>query len=245
MKLKLKKYLLFENKKMKNVKKVLSRTLLSVSAIACCYSPAANATTVIGFESYGAGTIITSQYADVTFSAVNNGSGPDVAVIFDTRNPTGGDLDLVPASYDPGNILIIHETNNCVAGDISCKEPDDEASGGIFRLNFTSVVTLESIDFFDIETDENGQTPLNAIKLFDDADNEIMANMFYVPDTGGDFTWGQLEFNVDGVKRVELNMAGSGAIDNVAFSRIPVPAAVWLFGSGLIGLTALARRKKT
>jgi hypothetical protein len=27
-------------------------------------------------------------------------------------------------------------------------------------------------------------------------------------------------------------------------SAVPVPAAVWLFGSGLIGLTGLAKRKK-
>lgn len=226
---------------MRNVKKVLSGTLLSVSAIVCGYSSTANAT-VIDFEGYGAGTIINNQYSGLTVSAVNNGSGPNVAVVFDTNNPTGGDTDLVPTGYQPGNILIIHETNNC--GVSSCDNPDDEASGGVFNLNFTSVVTLESIDFFDIETSENGTTPLNAIKLFDAANNEIMANTFFVPDTGGDNTWGQLAFDVDGVKRVELNIAGSGAIDKVAFSRIPVPAAAWLFVSGFLGLAAFARRKK-
>ena len=34
------------------------------------------------------------------------------------------------------------------------------------------------------------------------------------------------------------------AIDNVTVSAVPVPAAVWLFGSGLVGLIGLARRKK-
>ena len=38
--------------------------------------------------------------------------------------------------------------------------------------------------------------------------------------------------------------------DNVAIgpfpvSEVPVPAAVWLFGSGLIGLIGIARRKKS
>jgi len=32
--------------------------------------------------------------------------------------------------------------------------------------------------------------------------------------------------------------------DNVNVSAVPVPAAVWLFGSALLGLTGLARRKK-
>ena len=54
--------------------------------------------------------------------------------------------------------------------------------------------------------------------------------------------WDRLVFNVEGVKRIELNMGGSGAIDNITYSFIPIPSAIWLFGCGLIGLVALARR---
>ena len=37
----------------------------------------------------------------------------------------------------------------------------------------------------------------------------------------------------------------SGLLDNfVAVSAVPIPAAVWLFGSGLIGLICIAKRKK-
>ncbi|WP_155325819.1 VPLPA-CTERM sorting domain-containing protein [Desulfosarcina ovata] len=32
-------------------------------------------------------------------------------------------------------------------------------------------------------------------------------------------------------------------IDNVSVSAVPVPAAVWLLGSGLIGLISVKRRK--
>ncbi|MCK4708494.1 MAG: VPLPA-CTERM sorting domain-containing protein [Gammaproteobacteria bacterium] len=31
---------------------------------------------------------------------------------------------------------------------------------------------------------------------------------------------------------------------NVNASPVPVPAAIWLFGSGLIGLISIARKKK-
>ena len=34
------------------------------------------------------------------------------------------------------------------------------------------------------------------------------------------------------------------SLDNMTYSPVPVPAAVWLFGSGLIGLIGIARRKK-
>ncbi len=33
-------------------------------------------------------------------------------------------------------------------------------------------------------------------------------------------------------------------LDDIGFNVVPVPAAVWLFGSGLLGLIGIARRKK-
>ena len=40
-----------------------------------------------------------------------------------------------------------------------------------------------------------------------------------------------------------LLFEGFGTLDTVAV--VPIPAAVWLFGSGLLGLIGLARRKRT
>ena len=40
------------------------------------------------------------------------------------------------------------------------------------------------------------------------------------------------------------NSDGPLIVANLKFSPVPVPAAVWLFGSGLIGLIGIARRKK-
>jgi len=44
---------------------------------------------------------------------------------------------------------------------------------------------------------------------------------------------------------IEVNGGGLSAIESVAIEVhvVPVPAAVWLFGSGLIGLAGIARRK--
>lgn len=33
-------------------------------------------------------------------------------------------------------------------------------------------------------------------------------------------------------------------LDNIAINPVPVPSAVWFFGSGFLGLTTVARRKK-
>lgn len=208
---------------------------------------------VIDFDSLVPGTIVDNEFApQVSVRVENLGGGPDVAVVFDTLNPTGRDFDLggpfnsnnpdLPDNYIANNVLIIHERFDCDG--IRCAEPDDEGSrpAGRFFFEFSTPIRLESIDFFDVETAENGRRPENAIRLFDAGDNEIMPATFFTPDTGGDNLWDRLAFNVDGITRIELNMGGSGAIDNISYSIIPVPSAVWLFGCGLIGLAALARR---
>jgi hypothetical protein len=229
---------------------------LVAGALVCALSPCANAD-VIDFDDLAPGTIVDNEYDTlVDISVVNRSSGPDLGVVFDTTDttPSGGDYDLVGPfdtnnplltnGFIANNVLIIQEHSYSCDTD-TCSNPDDEGSrpAGKFIFNFNTVITLESIDFFDIETAENGMTDNNAIRLFDVDNNEIMPATFFTPDTGGDNMWDQLVFNVDGVKRIELNLGGSGAIDNITFTVVPVPAAVWLFGSGLIGLIALARRR--
>lgn len=231
----------------------IMKRILFTTALAYCLSPFANAA-IIDFEDQATGTIIDNEYAPlVNLSVINRGGGPDVGVIFDTLNPSGGDYDLggpfnsnnpaLADNFNTGHVLIIHENYNCNTD--TCRNPDDEGSrpAGTFYFNFDSVITLESIDFFDIESAENGKKSTNAIKLFDATNTEIMPGTFYTPDTGGDNMWDQLVFDVEGVKRIELNMGGSGAIDNLRFTVIPIPPAIWLFGTGLIGLIGLARRK--
>ena len=34
-------------------------------------------------------------------------------------------------------------------------------------------------------------------------------------------------------------------LDNVSIEAVPLPAAIWLFGSGLLGLIEIVRRKKS
>jgi len=229
------------------------KKMLLACAFVYCFTPLAHAV-VINFDDLATGTIVDSEYAHLLNVRVKNlGGGPDVGVIFDTLHPTGGDTDLrgpfssnnpnLPGKFNTGKVLIIHENHNCNAN--TCNNPDDEGSrpAGTFFFDFKSTITLESIDFFDIETAENGKSYKNAIRLFDSANIEILPYTFYTPDTGGNNMWDQLVFNVEGVKRIELNMGGSGAIDNISFSVVPVPAAVWLFGSGLVGLIGLTRRK--
>jgi len=56
------------------------------------------------------------------------------------------------------------------------------------------------------------------------------------PPSNGEIRFTLIETNNDVGTRIQL--------DNVFVSAVPIPAAAWLFGSGLLGLVGIARRKK-
>ena len=52
-----------------------------------------------------------------------------------------------------------------------------------------------------------------------------------------------LDFELNCITPGSANVAGMGDCSTPRVSPVPIPAAVWLFGSGIIGLVGLARRK--
>lgn len=199
--------------------------------------PAAAAT--IDFEGLPTQTSITNQISGVTISA---SSGIGEAWVYNTASDTA-DPDLAsPFSeigggpdLSPGNILIVQE--NPLPG-----PPDDNGGGGTLSFSFSTSVQMVSIDVFDMELGSN-------IQLFSDAafTNQIGSNFVLGKSDTGDNQFPNLYEhvvfgNVSGVQSMRVNMAGSGGVDNI--STVPLPAAVWLFGSSLLGLVCVARRKR-
>jgi len=213
------------------------------------FPPLAGAYTV-DFEGLAAVTIVDDEYATsplgLTVSAENFHNDVDAAVVFDTNAPTGGDTDLgAPFSNPalgqsvPGNILILQEQGPCNL--LSCDVPDDEGRrpAGTIVLDFATAVFLESLDFFDIESAEAG----GAIRLFDADAAEIAPNTFFTPDTGGDNTWERLTFKVGHVRKIEIDMMGSGGVDRLDAQVVPLPPAALLFSSALAALGFVRHRR--
>jgi hypothetical protein len=70
----------------------------------------------------------------------------------------------------------------------------------------------------------------------------MFAGSYFVPGTGGGNTRARLFFTgITGVERLEVNLRGSGALDYLIYNVVPVPAAVWLFGTALLGFIGLSR----
>ena len=153
--------------------------------------------TVINFNDLSSGTVVDNEYSaqGVTVSAIG---GAGDAMIFDTAHPTGGDNDLQTGNL--GKVLIISED-----GDSS--DPDDNAGGGILRFVFDEPASVESLTFLDIEEGAY-------VRFYDESGSLIKTERI---DPTSDNGQSVESFDVDGVYRMEVELKGSGAIDNLVF----------------------------
>ena len=131
--------------------------------------------------------------------------------------------------------------------------------GGGVDLTFdSSVLNVLSVNIDEIVWDFGG-AGINSGTIDNVAGtvDGIMVNTFQ--NVTGDFVVATVQFQVVGGFGLNSNLglteyalnpwASGGSAINPTFvggnvSVVPVPAAVWLFGSGLIALTSLARRKQ-
>jgi hypothetical protein len=227
-----------------------------VLALATCLASAAPASALAGainFEGafYSANPV--SQFRDTSGAvtgSISVTSRTNAAWLYDTAASGGADPDLegpffnaADRSANPtaggltgksfGRALIIQEQGASV--------PDDEARGGQIAFSFDRPVTLFSVDLLDAS---RGNVELT---LFDGS-NSVLGT--YTNQFNGDSNrqpnWYETLFfgsGVSGVKKLSLSMDNvSGAVDNIAVSAVPIPAAAWLFVSALGVFGLLGRR---
>lgn len=162
-----------------------------------------------------AGTWITDQFASLglNISAVNNVAGhPDKAILFDSENPTGEDPDLSTPGSGANNdeplglVLIIAEDDVDIDGDGLVDDPDDEQGGGQITFEFDETVTFFTTRVLDVDGMER-----DVFRFFD-----LNGNLIDILEIGslGDNSVQDLAnpSPIPGVKSIEVNLIGSGAI---------------------------------
>ena len=150
---------------------------------------------------------------------------------FANHRPTGVDADIF------GNVFY------------TGRKESDGTFGNVYQIDSTGTrsILIDNIVGTGIALDASGNifisTPnrtdlallANSIYMFNPSD---LLNPFRI--ASFDSTIGELTFDDAG------NLYTIDNVDNLSIiklSAVPVPAAVWLFGTGLIGLIGLARRK--
>ncbi len=205
----------------------------------------------------------------VTIHAVNVGGGPDLALAFDSLRSGTADLDLEGPTWSGGNldpstvlgrILIVAENGLDADQNGRIDDPDDEGSrpaGSIF-FEFEIPVLSFGFDLVDVEGPAEFDEDRGFVAVLSGDDDTELARVGF-----GEFLEGDSPFGVEGLvfgnntanripaitaaalglepfQKVEINLGGSGAIDNVTFEPIPEPSTLLLLAAGL-ALSALLR----
>ncbi|MEM7245982.1 MAG: hypothetical protein AAF533_11610 [Acidobacteriota bacterium] len=152
------------------------------------------------FDGLAAGTAVTIQFPGISVS----GSAPVLS--FDTSATTCGDDDLATPGTGPGNdtplfdVLILSEGLHCV--------PDDDADGGLMRFEYDEPAEVGWIGLLDIEEDGG------SIRLLD-AQGGLITSVA-IPAQLADNGWQRIDLNQCGVKVIEVELIGSGAVTDLA-----------------------------
>ena len=142
-----------------------------------------------------------------------------------------------------------------------------DIGSGTWTLTFDALANPGDDGLYDINDPTSNATASAFIKTLDPNDG-YATNDIRVDTTGvSPDAWGSYSISLDlsdpsladqilqfGFNTTATNYENSGVFyDNICFSNdggascvsaVPVPAAIWLFGSGLLGLVGMARRKK-
>ena len=141
-------------------------------------------------------------------------------MIFDSANPTGGDVDLATPTQpggpgigsdggvgigntEPqGNVLIISED-----GDQS--DPDDNAEGGTLRFEWDSLVRITGVSLLDIDLNEQFVT----VETFK-GDSQVNS---YQAQNLGDNSYQELQISGDVSDQLDVNLVRSGAVAGLSY----------------------------
>lgn len=134
------------------------------------------------------------------------------------------------------------------------------APGPILIIDYDNPVSAASAQIWDIDAAPNNSNGYEAWTITARDINGGIIDTIYSPNgidenlseslNAKPWTW---SFNrvSDDIYSIAVEFSGTASIVGLAFDNfspasavVPIPAAIWLFGSGLLGLISIARRKK-
>ena len=255
---------------------VQNPTWASVLCLSALFAGAAHAG-IIDFNGYPAGTIIDTEYATagVAITADNSLSTAfNVATLFNAAGTSGPDTDLqgpwdlgnIAPGGPGGNVLIIQDQRSRTITNGRIASPDDEGGRPAGSLFFTFATPIKAFgfDLLDVEgpAEFNGSSGFFATFFGAGTPVKVGFDQFLAlgPYHRAGVVYGNNSANriapitaqqlgiPGGFTMVEINLGGSGGIDNISYqnvSSVPEPATIGIVAAGLPRLTIRRRRSAT
>ena len=180
----------------------------------------------IDFETIGTGTV-DQAYLNLELLAVGSmnyeDASADYPAVVDVYSP--GDTDVSALDKD-GAATLYADLADANTGTTSLLTTVTMTSNGVWAIDITDIYNAWVTD----ESDNNGLVLVCASPNANEAGGTVGA-------VGAVFT------GISGVGKTGNGLYGTTA-PSITTSAVPVPAAVWLLGSGLFGLVGLRRRSK-
>jgi len=175
-------------------------------------------------------TISPTQYVEVSFQL--NDPLPNHDIVFVDAGYTSNSIDPLTATLYDGNTLLGSMTAAAPQGDFSEVRQ--------FQFHSSSTQTDWDSTPIDFSSIQDGSIDFRVVfsSLSGSFDIDLSVEMSGVPHIG----IGEL-LNPGSAGNVVYYQMKDITVVEIP-TTVPVPAAVWLFGSGLIGLIGFARRKK-
>ncbi|MEM7248061.1 MAG: hypothetical protein AAF533_22200 [Acidobacteriota bacterium] len=165
-----------------------------------CTGPCPADCVTLDFSGAAAGDDASTAFGGVTISG-----GANQVVVFDTANPSCGDVDLMTPGVGAGNdmprgnaVVLQEDTSSC--------SPNDDQDGGTITFTFDAAAKVDSVGVLDVE--EGG-----SVESFDCAGG--LLDSVSIP-AGENNSWQQIDLlNNCGICEIQVTFEGSGAVTDV------------------------------
>ena len=218
------------------------KTSLGLLALTSCMTLSSHAAVVINEIDYDQPGTDTAEFIELfnSGSSIISLDNYSIDLINGSTSSSYRNIDLTGFSINAGSYFVVCSNASLVA---NCNYSFTSSNGWFQNGAPDAVALYESTNLLDALSYEGILLPYTEGDVLTIKDNNIDITSISRIIDGADSNNNALDFELGCITPGSANIAGMGDCSVTQINPVPLPAAAWLFASGMIGLVGLARRK--